>query len=150
MNVSSKEGIAVLFSGGLDCTVLAALAHQCLPIEEPIDLLNVAFENPRNKNSSRSIYDVPDRLTGLKSLAALQNKFPLRKWNFIQVNVTTKEYFETKEKIIELIKPQETVMDLSIAIALWFAARGQGELFYSTSKFILKNYIKESIIMIKT
>jgi hypothetical protein len=39
--------LAILFSGGLDCTVLARMAHEILPLDQPIDLLNVAFENPR-------------------------------------------------------------------------------------------------------
>lgn len=39
--------IAVLFSGGLDCTTLALLADRVLPLEHEIDLINVAFENPR-------------------------------------------------------------------------------------------------------
>lgn len=39
--------IAILFSGGLDCITLATLADRHLPTGEAIDLLNVAFENPR-------------------------------------------------------------------------------------------------------
>jgi asparagine synthetase B (glutamine-hydrolysing) len=39
--------VAILFSGGLDCTVLARMAHDILPSDQYIDLLNVAFENPR-------------------------------------------------------------------------------------------------------
>lgn len=39
--------VAVLFSGGLDCTVLACMMHHVLPPEQHIDLINVAFENPR-------------------------------------------------------------------------------------------------------
>ena len=39
--------VAVLFSGGLDCTVLARIAHDLLPLGDHIDLINVAFENPR-------------------------------------------------------------------------------------------------------
>jgi hypothetical protein len=35
--------LAGCFSGGLDCVVLARLADLFLPIEEPIDLINVAF-----------------------------------------------------------------------------------------------------------
>ena len=39
--------IAVLFSGGLDCTVLARLASDLVPSDQGIDIINVAFENPR-------------------------------------------------------------------------------------------------------
>ncbi|KAG9247997.1 asparagine synthase-domain-containing protein [Calycina marina] len=39
--------VAILFSGGLDCTVLARIAHDILPHDQDIDLINVAFENPR-------------------------------------------------------------------------------------------------------
>lgn len=51
--------IAILFSGGLDCTVLARLVHDILPADQHIDLINVAFENPRviqaAKNASQSL-----------------------------------------------------------------------------------------------
>lgn len=39
--------MAVLFSGGLDCTVLARMAHEIISADQQIDLINVAFENPR-------------------------------------------------------------------------------------------------------
>lgn len=49
--------LAVLFSGGIDSAVLAAVADECLPKHESIDLLNVAFEKqksiaqkPKNKH----------------------------------------------------------------------------------------------------
>ncbi|KAG6381366.1 hypothetical protein JVT61DRAFT_5780 [Boletus reticuloceps] len=41
--------VAILFSGGIDSTMLAFLAHRHISLDEPIDLLNVAFENPRKK-----------------------------------------------------------------------------------------------------
>ncbi|KAL3420680.1 asparagine synthase [Phlyctema vagabunda] len=44
---TSKVRVGVLFSGGLDCTVLARMVHDILPPDQEIDLLNVAFENPR-------------------------------------------------------------------------------------------------------
>jgi len=39
--------IGILFSGGLDCTLLARLVHDILPTNEPVELYNVAFENKR-------------------------------------------------------------------------------------------------------
>lgn len=39
--------LALLFSGGVDCAFVTHLANEYIPRGEPIDLLNVAFENPR-------------------------------------------------------------------------------------------------------
>lgn len=84
--------IAVLFSGGLDCTVLARMAHDLLPLEQGVDLINVAFENPRIASQLRApctvneIYEAcPDRITGRKSFAELQQICPGRAWRFIAV-----------------------------------------------------------------
>ncbi|SNX85983.1 uncharacterized protein MEPE_04692 [Melanopsichium pennsylvanicum] len=43
----NEAHVAILFSGGLDCTTLALLADKYVPKEQPIDLLNVGFENVR-------------------------------------------------------------------------------------------------------
>lgn len=78
--------VAILFSGGLDCICLAALADKHLPIHEPIDLLNVAFENPRSQNAKKNkqnnppsaaadataTYDTPDRITGREGVQELR------------------------------------------------------------------------------
>ncbi|OAJ37453.1 hypothetical protein BDEG_21470 [Batrachochytrium dendrobatidis JEL423] len=109
--------LGILFSGGLDCITLAALAHRIIPPMEPIDLLNVGFENPRiaqhkNKTTLKknvdnlkdepplllasNSFDVPDRLTGRLGATELQQLFPSREWRF------------------------------SIAMAFWFASRGIG------------------------
>lgn len=97
--------VAVLFSGGLDSAILAKLADKYVPKNEPIDLLNVAFEKkkasatskPNSKNIPPSenyddmlsfednLYNVPDRISGRKTLKELQNLCPERKWNFIEV-----------------------------------------------------------------
>ena len=126
----SKVGI--LFSGGLDCTLLARVAHDLLSFNEPIDLLNVAFYNPRSvaadTNRTSNTYEAcPDRITGRASLLELRNACPQRTWNFIAINVPYQEVEQFRPLIIRLMYPHRTEMDLSIAMALFFAARGKGE-----------------------
>ncbi|NWX69545.1 ASND1 protein, partial [Alca torda] len=51
-----KAHVAVLFSGGIDSMVIAALADKHVPLEEPIDLLNVAFmikEQAKQKGNTK-------------------------------------------------------------------------------------------------
>lgn len=89
----SDARVAVLFSGGLDCTVLARIASDIIPIGQAIDLINVAFENPRiasqNKNlSTAELYELcPDRMTGRKSFAELLAVCPDRPWRFVTVRI---------------------------------------------------------------
>lgn len=159
--------LAVLFSGGLDCSVLARIAHDILPLDHPIDLLNVAFENPRvilaakqppkvSKKARKQKQPVeeqpveatsespaesepplqteeaspyescPDRMTGRSAFAELLKVCPGRQWRFVAVNVPYTEFLEHKPKVISLIYPHNTEMDLSIAAALYFASRGVG------------------------
>ncbi|XP_014810158.1 PREDICTED: asparagine synthetase domain-containing protein 1 isoform X2 [Calidris pugnax] len=52
-----RAHIAVLFSGGIDSMVIAALADKHVPLEEPIDLLNVAFlikEQAKQKGTTKN------------------------------------------------------------------------------------------------
>lgn len=118
-----RANVAVLFSGGIDSTILAFLADwyvisgrtqirppdpiPCshLPPDEPIDLLNVAFENPRKlkkplptgrrpgrqrdngaqleEANTMTDYMVPDRIGGLEELEELRRVRPNRTWNFV-------------------------------------------------------------------
>ena len=93
--------IAVLFSGGLDSSVLACLLDMYLPEEQTIDLINVAFAQKSNKNNpnkkkkgkivdadeDQSLnFDVPDRLTGYIALEDLKKLFPRRNYNFVEVS----------------------------------------------------------------
>ncbi|KUI63731.1 hypothetical protein VM1G_10585 [Cytospora mali] len=130
--------VAVLFSGGLDCTVLARLCHELLPSGQGIDLINVAFENPRVAANAQKlkgqeasglsgVYEAcPDRMTGRKSFAELRAVCPGRAFRFVAVNIPYTEYLSHKSEVTALIYPHNTEMDLSIGCALYFAARGQG------------------------
>lgn len=149
----NEASVGVLFSGGIDSAVLAFLADRYVPADEPIDLLNVAFENPRkqakNQNPNRkkknprnaggeaerthavasdssTTYFVPDRETGLEGLAELRRLCPHRIWNFVEVDVPFEEYQSARPPVEELMFPCQTVMDLSLAIALYFASKGTG------------------------
>ncbi|KAH6559896.1 hypothetical protein BASA62_000049 [Batrachochytrium salamandrivorans] len=138
---SGDARLGILFSGGLDCITLAALADRFIPKNEPIDLLNVGFENPRiaqhkvkiaSKNQKRSgsnnastdvspvvldddAFNVPDRLTGRLGAAELCRLFPWREWRFVCINVPYAEAVEFRPLIISLMTPLYTAMDLSIA-----------------------------------
>uniref|UniRef100_A0A1B0DHM8 Asparagine synthetase [glutamine-hydrolyzing] n=1 Tax=Phlebotomus papatasi TaxID=29031 RepID=A0A1B0DHM8_PHLPP len=114
--------VGILFSGGIDCTILAILSDKFIPRESPIDLLNVAFEK---SSQGRAIdWNVPDRLSAKEALEELQRICPDRSWNLVEVNVTKEEKvnYLTKE-ISHLIHPRNTVLDESLGVALWFAAR---------------------------
>ncbi|XP_043220981.1 asparagine synthetase domain-containing protein 1-like [Amphibalanus amphitrite] len=147
--------LAVLFSGGVDSMLVAAMADRCLPDDQPVDLLNVAFERPkqaqtpskegRSRKAGRgrptvsgtteteaetpSEYDVPDRVTGRDGWRELQTINPRRRWNFVEVNVTAAELSRWRAaRVRHLISPLQTVLDDSIGCAVWFAARGAGVL----------------------
>ena len=128
-NIPSFQGglgqanLAILFSGGLDCTLLARLVHDILPPHEPVDLLNVAFENHRRDLPQHE--QCPDRQTGRKAATELMSTCP-RAWRFVAINVSFDEFKEHRANIVQLMLPHNTEMDLSISAALYFAARGQG------------------------
>lgn len=118
----------MLFSGGVDCTVLAALAHAHIAPEQSIDLINVAFENPRSLAAHHrdDPYAVPDRITAYASAQELRAMAPHRTWNLVEVNVPYAAYEAHLAQVKALLAPCTSVMDLSIAAALYFAARAQG------------------------
>lgn len=149
---SDPARVAVLFSGGVDSMILAALADRHIPAREPIDLLNVAFKLPEPKKQKESAkkqrqhlnkpgdaelrgtrsetsspFDVPDRITGRAGLKELQELSCERRWNFVEIDVTQEELQKMREERIgHLVHPLDTVLDDSIGCAVWFAARGRG------------------------
>lgn len=153
----SATTLAILFSGGLDCTVLARLAHDNLNEKEPIDLLNVAFENPRIHRRPKddaeaehySPYELcPDRITGRASFAELQAICPNREWRFVAVDIPYEETIAHRPEIISLIHPHDTEMDLSIACALYFVARGSGSLTSSNSTEASRPYTTQARVLL--
>lgn len=73
--------VLVPLSGGVDSTVVAALAHACLPPGEPVDLVNVCFAAGAS----------PDRVAALDALRELRAVAPGRQWRLITVDSTLDE-----------------------------------------------------------
>jgi asparagine synthetase B (glutamine-hydrolysing) len=123
--------VGVLFSGGLDSALLAYYCHVVLPPETPIDLLNVAFQNPRihSKITDDPYSTCPDRITGISAYKSLQLRCSGRRFQFVCINIPYTETESQRRTIMELMHPHKTEMDLSIAMALHFASRGKGTIF---------------------
>jgi len=88
--------VAVLYSGGLDCTILARISHSILPPDQEIDLINVAFENPRVVQAAKN-------LKNLRSSRNRQIVNPPEKSGLVEVISSGEELFE--------ISPYETCPD---------------------------------------
>ena len=77
------------------------LIIRCIPFGEPIDLINVAFEQKnagkqvrqrRKQNDDQkcnSDFEVPDRITGRSGVNELKQINPKRTWNFVEVYLST-------------------------------------------------------------
>jgi asparagine synthetase B (glutamine-hydrolysing) len=123
----SHSHIGILFSGGIDCSLVSLIADKFIEPQRPIDLLNIAFEKVSYSNKKTEInWNVPDRLTGKETLQELQRLRPHRKWNFIEINITREELNENLPKLSSLVFPLSNVLDESLGAALYFASRGVG------------------------
>lgn len=74
--------IGILFSGGIDCSILAVLTDKLLDLDQPIDLINVSFEKiSRTKATTSNTpidYNTPDRLSAKDTLRELERINPKR------------------------------------------------------------------------
>jgi asparagine synthetase B (glutamine-hydrolysing) len=73
----------ILFSGGVDSVLIAALAHRCLPVTQLLDLCNVCFDEGRS----------PDRLAAHAAVKELAAWGPERSWRLIEVDATLEDTY---------------------------------------------------------
>nr|GMD15179.1 asparagine synthetase domain-containing protein 1 isoform X1 [Ipomoea batatas] len=115
--------VALLFSGGLDSMILAALMDQCMDAEYEIDLLNVSFDGQC----------APDRISARAGLKELRRIAPSRRWKLVEIDADLLKLTSETKHVMSLITPSKTYMDLNIGIALWLAAGGDGWVYQNTS-----------------
>ncbi|CRH01159.1 conserved Plasmodium protein, unknown function [Plasmodium relictum] len=124
-----KKSIGILFSGGIDSTLLTILTIKnffCFYKNGYIELINVAF----NENSV-------DRYTSLISYENIINLFPFYDIRLVFIDVSPDELIEYEKIIYSLISPNNTIMDYNISSALFFANIGRG---YICSPTFFKSY----------
>eukprot|EP00210_Caulerpa_lentillifera_P000469 g452.t1 len=111
--------ILVLFSGGIDSTLIAALLHKCLSPKIPVDLCNVSFQGDQ----------AADRKTAVEAFLELRKWAPDRHWKLINVDSSLEAMEDLQPHIMSLLHPCDTIMDLNIGTPLWLAAKGEGVLY---------------------
>ena len=129
-----QQSVAVLFSGGIDSVVLAALVLQVLPPNVPLRLWNVSFVDevqakPTGDNSSMhttaTTTQSQDCRAAQASYEELLALFPDRQIWLATSEVSWKEMTQWESHVRTLMHPKTTTMDMNIAMALWFASRGR-------------------------
>lgn len=68
--------------------------------------------------------------------------------SYLQVNVPYSEYLDHKGEVTSLIYPHNTEMDLSIACALYFAARGKGIAFTNALSSLPSSYTTPARVLL--
>lgn len=131
---SHTKMIGILFSGGIDSLLIAAITVDIIDkegLDLEVDLINVAFEQAGlikslklNEVSSDYYESVPDRIGGRVAFTELKKLYPSVLIRFTALNVNRIQYETEKDRVIELLQPNRTVMDLSLGIVLWFGSRG--------------------------
>ncbi|KAJ8774710.1 hypothetical protein K2173_017156 [Erythroxylum novogranatense] len=121
--------VAILFSGGLDSMILAALLNECLDLNYGIDLLNVSFDGEC----------APDRISAKAGLQELRRLAPLRRWKLVEIDADLSNLTTEMKHVMTLIKPAKTYMDLNIGTALWLAASGEGWVYEGTNNINNEN-----------
>ena len=111
-----KGNIGILFSGGLDCSLVVYYAAK--NVSDVIYLFSVAFGK-----SEKDFEACPDRKTAESSYLELCQVCPTVKLELVRINIFKNELEDKRRNHIRyLINPRVSVLDDSIGSALWFAS----------------------------
>ena len=114
----AAQRVRLLFSGGIDCLLLAVLLHEALPPQSVLMLRNVAFGSPEEAAAAF------DRVQAQRAVAELRALFPERDWQLEEKSVGHEELRAVVKQVEQLTFPQTSVMDVTIGSVLWFAFAG--------------------------
>ncbi|KAK2197380.1 Rossmann-like alpha-beta-alpha sandwich fold [Babesia duncani] len=117
-NITSTA--CVLFSGGVDSGLIAALLARHVKVE-CIELINVVFKNT----------NAPDRITAILTYQELIKSFPNVNFRLVCIDVNDDEYKKDEAEILKISFPNTTRMDLNIAASLYYACTLDGYIFPS-------------------
>ena len=112
----SGARVGLLFSGGLDSMILAALAHATMPENETIDLISVDFAEGASADRRQA-------RAGLQELRAIA---PTRAWQFIAADASFAHAVACAPQLLALAAPRSAHLDWNLAAALAAGARGVG------------------------
>jgi len=108
----SDQPIGILFSGGIDSVVLAAMVCASANTKNrAVELYNISF-GQKSK----------DRLAALASYENLKELYPDTNLCLYCVDKTWDDIQSIEHRIQVLLYPKASVMDMNIGCALWFAA----------------------------
>jgi asparagine synthetase B (glutamine-hydrolysing) len=122
IHCSTSSGISILFSGGVDSVVLAAMALRILDESTPLYLVNVEFLEDHDEAHSTD-NPAADTVSARASYEDLSRRYPNHAVRYITEQVTWRDIQAQQPRIRTLVYPKSSVMDLNIGAALWFAAK---------------------------
>lgn len=138
-----QASVGLLFSGGIDCMVLGALADKFLPPDHALDLINVAFVGDFEGCEEFLLSTIPDRATAVNGYLELK-ALTRRKINLIQVDISTAALAQYRLHILQLLAPCTTIMDFNIGSVLWFGARATGSLYDGPEEYLDNEFCRYS------
>lgn len=131
-HIQSDAKIGILFSGGLDSSLIAYLTAKYLPSDEKIDLYNVSFKSENNQAADKIHHD---RQIGIESYQELTSLFGEDKFNLILIDIKYEDEVGQKQKYsFQRIYPQSSLLDFNIGNVLNKASSRNGILFPKNQK----------------